>query len=113
MKVFLEKNERIKLHKMLNRSMIAQINNDWKQTARPTDTPRYSYIIELRNNETIEINTNDQHPILDKLSNYLVNIFRKIEAYKNKRKTLFCKTFRKPNRNCCSQRRISFICISK
>ncbi len=90
-KGFLEKDERIKLHKIINRSMIAVINENWKQLSRPNDTPRYNYIIELRNGETIEINTNDQHPILDKLSNYLVNISEKLELKKQDERHSFVK----------------------
>lgn len=89
----LEKDERIILHKILNRSLLFAVDNNWKQLSRPTDTPRYNYIIELRDGEIIEINTNDQHPILDKLSDYLVHITEKLELAKAKEKH----TYKKPS----------------
>lgn len=87
----LEKDERIELHKILNRSLVFAVNDDWKQLSRPTDTPRYNYLIELRNGDTIEINTNDQHPILDKLSDYLVTITEKLKLTRAKEKHVFMK----------------------
>ena len=87
----LEKDERIKLHKILNRSLISDIDERWRQNSRPTDTPRYNYIIELRNGETVEINTNDQHPILDDLSEYLTHITEKLNLKKMKKKHSFVK----------------------
>ncbi|NNC69727.1 MAG: hypothetical protein HKN90_02780 [Flavobacteriaceae bacterium] len=87
----LEKEERIKLHKILNRSLLVAVHDKWEQGSRPTDTPRYNYIIELRNGDILEINTNDQHPILDKLSQYLVDITEKLKLNKVKKKHVFKK----------------------
>ncbi|MDJ0644752.1 MAG: DUF6438 domain-containing protein [Flavobacteriaceae bacterium] len=87
----LEKDERIALHKLLNRSLLFAINDNWKQLSRVTDNPRYNYIIELRNGDTVEINTNDQHPILDKLSEYFVSITEKLELTKAKEKHSYVK----------------------
>ncbi|GEM_PF-3487487 len=70
----LSKNDIYELKKILNRSQLQAINKRWEQKSKPNDTPRYTYIIEVFDGETIEINTNDQHPILDKLSDYLLNI---------------------------------------
>lgn len=82
----LERDERIVLHKILNRSQLLALDASWEQLSRPNDTPRYNYIIELRNGEKIEINTNDQHPILDKLSNYLLAITDKLSLSRTKEK---------------------------
>ena len=62
------------LKKIVNRSQLPALDQKWKQKSRPNDTPRYNYIIELADGSMIEINTNDQHPILDKLSEYFLNI---------------------------------------
>ena len=62
------------LRKIVNRSQLKSLDQKWKQKSRPNDTPRYNYIIELTDGGMIEINTNDQHPILDKLSEYFLNI---------------------------------------
>lgn len=62
------------LRKIVNRSQLPTLDQKWKQKSRPNDTPRYNYIIELVDGSMIEINTNDQHPILDKLSEYFLNI---------------------------------------
>ncbi len=66
--------EMVELHKLLNRSSITSIDKKWNQQTKPTDNPRFNYIIELRNGKTIEISTNDQHPILDRLSAYFIAI---------------------------------------
>jgi len=87
----LEREEHIGLHEILNRSKLYAMSQKWKQKSKLIDAPRYSYIIELRNGETIEINTNNQHPILDKLSNYLVNIPQKLKLEKSKAKHNFNK----------------------
>lgn len=85
----LERDERIVLHKIINRSLLFDIDKSWQQRSRPTDTPRYTYIIELRNGEKMEINTNDQHPVLDKLSAYLVQITDKLTLTRSKERHLF------------------------
>jgi hypothetical protein len=70
----ISKNDIYQLKKILNRSQLADIDKNWVQRSKYNDTPRYNYIIELFDGETIEINTNDQHPVLDKLSKYFMNI---------------------------------------
>ncbi len=70
----LTKEEMIKLHKLLNRSRIASIDKKWNQNTKPVDNPRFNYMVELSNGKLIEISTNDQHPILDKLSEYFIDI---------------------------------------
>ena len=87
----LSREERITLAKIINRSQIATIDKDWKQNSHVTDQPRYNYIIELKNGKKYEINTNDQHPILDKLSNYLVQIPEKLELKKVKKPYSYAK----------------------
>lgn len=87
----LERDERIKLHKIINRSLLFEINGNWKQLSRVTDNPRYNYIIELRDGEKIEINTNDQHPILNKLSTYLVSISEKLDLKRANEKHTYAK----------------------
>ena len=86
---FLEREERIVLHKIINRSLLPAIDATWQQRSRPTDTPRYTYIIELRNGDKMEINTNDQHPLLDNLSSYLLDITNKLKLTKSKEKHRF------------------------
>lgn len=81
--------ERVKLIKILNRSQLALIDTKWEQNSHVTDQPRYNYIVELKNGKKIEINTNDQHPILDKLSDYLVAIPEKLELKKAKEKHVY------------------------
>ncbi len=71
----LTENELYQFKKILNRSQLKVLDQKWKQNTAPNDSPRYNYIIELTNGRLVEINTNDQHPILDKLSDYLMNIF--------------------------------------
>ncbi len=70
----ISKNDTYQLKKILNRSQLADIDKNWVQRSKYNDTPRYNYIIELFDGETIEINTNDQHPLLDKLSKYFMDI---------------------------------------
>ena len=55
-------------------------------------TKRHSqinYIVELSNGEMIEMNTNNQHPILDKLSEYFLNIPEIANLVKTKKKHEF------------------------
>ena len=85
----LDDNEIFKLRKLLNRSQISSIHNNWKQATKPNDTPRYNYIIELKNGKLIEISTNDQHPILDRLSDYLINITDVAELKKSQKRHSF------------------------
>lgn len=70
----LSQGEMVELHKILNRSQLVTLDQKWKQLSRHNDTPRYNYIVELNNGEIIQINTNDQHPILDRLSEFLLDI---------------------------------------
>ena len=75
----LTKQDIYELKKILNRSQLSTIDKDWKQKSKRNDTPRYTYIVDLFDGEKIEINTNDQHPVLDKLSDFLLNIDKKVE----------------------------------
>jgi len=70
----LSKSELYQFRKILNRSQLRVLDQKWKQKTKPTDSPRYNYIVELSNGRLLEMNTNDQHPILDKLSEFLINI---------------------------------------
>ncbi len=88
----LSKNDIYQLKKILNRSQLRNVDKNWKQISKHNDTPKYTYIVELFDGETIEINTNDQHPILDKLSNYLLNIKEKVELKKVEEKHKFDKS---------------------
>ena len=80
------------LRKIVNRSQLPALDQKWKQKSRPNDTPRYNYIVELSNGEMIEINTNDQHPILDKLSEYFLNIPEIADLVKTKKKHEFAES---------------------
>lgn len=82
----LPKKERVALMKILNRSQLATIHMNWSQNRHVTDQPRYNYIVELKNGEKIEINTNDQHPLLNKLSNYFLAMPEKLELKRSKKK---------------------------
>ncbi len=88
----LSKNDIYQLKKILNRSQLRNIDENWKQKSKHNDTPKYTYIVELFDGETIEINTNDQHPILDKLSNYLLNIKEKVALEKVEERHKFDKS---------------------
>jgi len=85
----LSKNDIYQLKKILNRSQLYDIDKNWEQKSKYTDTPRYNYIVELFDGKTIEINTNDQHPILDKLSEYFTNIPEIAQLVKSKNKHKF------------------------
>ena len=76
----------------MNRSQLPALDQKWKQKSRPNDTPRYNYIVELSNGEMIEMNTNDQHPILDKLSEYFLNIPEIANLVKTKKKHEFAES---------------------
>ncbi len=85
----LSKNDIYQLKKILNRSQLYDIDKNWEQKSKYNDTPRYNYIVELFDGKTIEINTNDQHPILDKLSDYFTNIPEMAKLVRAKRKHKF------------------------
>ncbi len=85
----LDKKQMISLHKLLNRSYIASIKEKWNQNTKPVDNPRYNYMVELVNGELIEVSTNDQHPILDKLSQYFIHIPEIVELSKSSKKHSF------------------------
>lgn len=74
--------ELYKLRKLMNRSQLLAIHEKWNQNTKPVDKPRFNYLVELKNGKIIEIGTNDQHPILDKLSNYFINIPEVVELEK-------------------------------
>ena len=78
----LSKQDIYQLKKILNRSQLYTIDKDWKQKSKRNDTPRYTYIVKTFDGDNIEINTNDQHPVLDKLSDFLLNIDKKAELKK-------------------------------
>ena len=80
------------LRKIVNRSQLKALDQKWKQKSRPNDTPRYNYIVELKDGNIIEMNTNDQHPILDKLSEYLLNIPEITDLVKIKKKHDFAES---------------------
>jgi len=80
------------LKKIVNRSQLPALDQKWKQKSRPNDTPRYNYIIELADGSMIEINTNDQHPILDKLSEYFLNIPEIADLVKTNKKHEFAES---------------------
>lgn len=84
--------EFLALRKIVNRSQLYVLDQKWKQLSHPNDTPRYNYIVELDNGKLIEINTNDQHPILDKLSDYLLHIPEKTELSKTREKHKFSRS---------------------
>lgn len=77
------------LKHIINRSQLKVLDQQWKQLSRPNDTPRYNYIVELTDGKLIEINTNDQHPILDRLSEYFLNIHETAELTKATKKHQF------------------------
>ena len=79
----------LELRKIINRSQLYVLDQKWKQLTKHNDTPRYNYIVELANGKVIEINTNDQHPILDKLSYYLLSITKKATLVKSEEKHTF------------------------
>jgi len=81
-----------KLRKIVNRSQLYALDQKWKQKSRPNDTPRYNYIVELKDGNIIEMNTNDQHPILDKLSEYFLNIPEIANLDKTKKKHKFAES---------------------
>jgi hypothetical protein len=85
----LSDNEIYQLKKILNRSQLYEIDKNWEQKSNYNDTPRYNYIVELFDGKTIEINTNDQHPILDRLSEYFMNIPEIADLVKAKNKHKF------------------------
>lgn len=78
----LSKQDIYELKKILNRSQLYSINENWEQKSKRNDTPRYTYIINTFDGDTIEINTNDQHPVLDKLSDFLLEIDKRAELKK-------------------------------
>lgn len=80
------------LRKIVNRSQLPALDQKWKQKSRPNDTPRYNYIVELSNGEMIEMNTNNQHPILDKLSEYFLSIPEIANLVKTKKKHEFAES---------------------
>ena len=80
------------LRKIVNRSQLKALDQKWKQKSRPNDTPRYNYIVELKDGNIIEMNTNDQHPILDKLSEYFLNIPEIADLVKIKKKHEFAES---------------------
>jgi len=80
------------LRKIVNRSQLPALDQKWEQKSKPNDTPRYNYIVELSNGEMIEMNTNDQHPILDKLSEYFLNIPEIADLVKTKKKHEFAES---------------------
>lgn len=77
------------LRKILNRSQLKVLDQKWEQKSKPNDTPRYNYIVELKDGRLIEINTNDQHPILDKLSEYFLTIPQLVKLTKTRKKHKF------------------------
>jgi len=85
----LSENDIYQLKKILNRSQLYGIEKNWEQKSKYNDTPRYNYIVELFDGKTIEINTNDQHPILDKLSEYFMNIHEIANLVKAKNRHKF------------------------
>ena len=80
------------LRKIVNRSQLPALDQKWKQKSKPNDTPRYNYIVELEDGRLIEMNTNDQHPILDKLSEYFLNIPEIAELVKTNQKHEFAES---------------------
>jgi hypothetical protein len=85
----LSDNELYKLRRLMNRSQILVMNDLWSQKTKSVDNPRFNYLVKLRNGQTIEVSTNDQHPILDKISNYFINIPEVIELKKTHKKHHF------------------------
>jgi len=81
--------ELYKVRKLMNRSQLSAIDEKWNQNTKSVDKPRFNYIVELRNGKVIEVSTNDQHPILDKLSNYFINIPEVVELEKSNEKHRF------------------------
>lgn len=88
----LSKEEMETLKSILNRSQIHTIDKNWEQKSKRNDTPKYTYIIELLDGETIEINTNDQHPVLDKLSEFLIHLDKEVALEKLSGKHSFDKS---------------------
>jgi len=81
--------EMYKLRKLMNRSQLMAIHEKWNQNTKPVDKPRFNYLVELKNGKTIEVSTNDQHPILDRISNYFINIPQVVELVKTNKKHNF------------------------
>ena len=73
----------------MNRSQIMAIHKKWNQSTRSVDKPRFNYLVELKNGKIIEVSTNDQHPILDRISNYFINIPEVVELEKTNKKHSF------------------------
>ena len=80
----LSKDDIYQLKKILNRSQLRNIDKNWEQHSKRNNTPKYTYIIETFEGENIQINSNDQHPVLDKLSDFLLNIDDKADLHKVK-----------------------------
>ena len=80
------------LKNIVNRSQLKVLDQQWEQLSRPNDTPRYNYIVELTDGKLIEINTNDQHPILDRLSEYFLTIHDTAELTKVPKKHQFAES---------------------
>jgi len=76
----------LKLQNILNKSQLKNIAKNWVQNTKPVDMPRYNYLIELNNGKVLEISTNDQHPILDQLSEFLIDIPNEADLKKSTRK---------------------------
>ena len=87
----LEEKEMLKLQTLLNNSQLKNMVSNWVQNTKPVDLPRYNYLIELNDGEILEVSTNDQHPILDRLSNYLVDIPKVAKLQKSNKKHNFQK----------------------
>ena len=78
-----------KLRRILNRTQFQNMVDHWEQQTKPVDTPRYNYIVELKNGEKLEVSTNDQHPILDQLAAYFIQIQTVAELKKSSKKHNF------------------------
>ena len=85
----INKTEMLKLTRLLNNSQMSNIAHNWGQNSKPVDTPRYNYLIELKSGEVLEISTNDQHPILDNLSSYLIKIPQVADLKRSNKKHSF------------------------
>ncbi|MCK0130980.1 DUF6438 domain-containing protein [Flavobacteriaceae bacterium F08102] len=74
--------EMLVLRKILNRSRIYDLDAKWEQKEESKINPRYNYIIEDYKGNRVELNTNNQHPILDQLAGFFTHIEDRVEFTK-------------------------------
>jgi len=81
--------ELLELKKILNRSRIYDLESKWEQKEDSKINPRYNYLIEDYKGNKIELNTNNQHPILDRLADFFTHIETRVELTKTSERYKF------------------------